>query len=484
MSRTYANDIGKEITNRKTGEVGIVIGYRADKHFKNRGYYVVDWDSHYRQGPDSDKYVDVAGVGGIYSLKEIHEKGINPPWGKGMVGWRVYDPGEGAKGVIHQVTHTDTPGKEIYWVDWYDMGDAQWSPEDIEDFDQEELTYGEWELLPPERAVDESSAGLPSDFYQGNTRQVRVKRGQMWEPNPETYRYSFPPKDQKVFILSPFGAPRIMTEKGKIVLANSRKRFYENFRFVADNDETRRMFNHLIALKKKQYGPTFPHFYNDFKDDRPVVDESSAGLPRDFYKTADPLVVGRVYQRKEMDDIDRDAYELLGYPEQARTRDIRKNMVVFTEPDGSNQRTVSRRSFEDLYDIGVGLGESYRAGEAGAYIDPEMGDQGQVQDLAPMIIDLGSSRRGDIDESFLRMFGSGIQAIMRRMFGGPVVPVTVRGTRSQIDSFSKVLQREKKYMETWQELGLDNPATYKSKYKLDSAVRQFERKTGLKYPFK
>jgi len=130
------------------------------------------------------------------------------------------------------------------------------------------------------------------------------------------------------------------------------------------------------------------------------------------------------------------------------------------------------------------MDESYRMGPIGPYMDPENGDEGQVEDLVPILIDLGSSRRGDLDESFLRMFGSGIQAILSRMFGGPSVPVSVRGTRSQIDSFSKVLSREKKYLESWQELGLDNPATYKNKFKLDSAIRQFERKTGLKYPFK
>lgn len=128
--------------------------------------------------------------------------------------------------------------------------------------------------------------------------------------------------------------------------------------------------------------------------------------------------------------------------------------------------------------------ESYRAGGIEAYIDAEHGDEGQTTDLVPLIVDLGSSRRGELDESFLRMFGSGVQAIMRNMFGGPHVPVTVKGTRSQVESFSKVLTKEKAYLETWSELGLDNPKTYKSKFKLDTAVRQFERKTGLTYPFK
>ena len=130
--------------------------------------------------------------------------------------------------------------------------------------------------------------------------------------------------------------------------------------------------------------------------------------------------------------------------------------------------------------------ESYRAGGIEAYIDPEQGDASQVEDdgLVPIVLDLGSSRRGELDESFLHMFGSAIKAIMGRMFGGSTVPVKIKGTRSEVDSFTKVLHSEKKYLSNWQDLGLDNPATYKSKFKLDTAIKQFERKTGITYPFK
>lgn len=223
------------------------------------------------------------------------------PSGKEMLGWIIKEPDSGATGKIYSWHPKTDKFDERYFVDWFDMGTAMWSPEDIEEIEREELLYGDWGLEPPNE------------------------------------------------------------------------------------------------------------------------------IPKE--------------------------------PE---------------EPEKSEQPEEAEEIEE----------RSYRTGPTGPYIDPDTGDEGQVGDLAPMILDLGSSRRGDLDESFLRMFGSGIQAILRRMFGGPVVPVTVRGTRSEIDAFSKVLQREKNYLETWSELGLDNPKTYKSKYKLDNAVRQFERKTGLTYPFK
>ena len=49
-------------------------------------------------------------------------------------------------------------------------------------------------------------------------------------------------------------------------------------------------------------------------------------------------------------------------------------------------------------------------------------------DLAPIVIDLGAAENGELNESFLSMFGAGIKMIMQRMFGGAKVPMTVRGT--------------------------------------------------------
>jgi hypothetical protein len=105
-------------------------------------------------------------------------------------------------------------------------------------------------------------------------------------------------------------------------------------------------------------------------------------------------------------------------------------------------------------------------------------------ELVPIVIDLGVARRGEMDESFLRMFGKGIQMIMSRMFGGGSVPVKVTGTKSELSAFSTALGREKKYMKTAAKYGLNNPRTYKDKYKLRKATSDFQKKTGIKWPFK
>lgn len=106
------------------------------------------------------------------------------------------------------------------------------------------------------------------------------------------------------------------------------------------------------------------------------------------------------------------------------------------------------------------------------------------KDLAPIIIDLGIHRRGELNESWLAMFGGAIEMILGKMFGSPSSPVKVRGTRNEIDSFSKTLRGEKKYIEAAARYGLDDPRTYKNKYKLDQAIKNFERTTGIKWAFK
>lgn len=104
--------------------------------------------------------------------------------------------------------------------------------------------------------------------------------------------------------------------------------------------------------------------------------------------------------------------------------------------------------------------------------------------LVPLVLDLNYKQNKRLDESFLRMFGALVKTLMQRMFGMPTPPINIRGTQEQIDALKSALSHEKKYMETFYSLGLDNPQTYRSKAELDKATAAFERLTGLKWPFK
>ena len=108
-----------------------------------------------------------------------------------------------------------------------------------------------------------------------------------------------------------------------------------------------------------------------------------------------------------------------------------------------------------------------------------------MDEKQPMTINLNAHAEGQLNESFLKAFGSFVKVAMRYVFGDDVaVPVNVKGTKKQISDFAQVLGREKRYLQAYQRYGLDNPLTHRNRASLNSAVRNFERSTRIKWPFK
>jgi len=89
-----------------------------------------------------------------------------------------------------------------------------------------------------------------------------------------------------------------------------------------------------------------------------------------------------------------------------------------------------------------------------------------------------------LNESFLVTFGAMLMSLLERIFGMSSVPVSIKGTPSQIKNFANVLSKETSYLKSFQENGLDNPSTYRIKSQLQQAISKFERATGIKWPFK
>lgn len=102
-----------------------------------------------------------------------------------------------------------------------------------------------------------------------------------------------------------------------------------------------------------------------------------------------------------------------------------------------------------------------------------------MKDQEEIIIDFTQ-----INESFLVMMGAQLRLVLNALFTGEFFPVTVRGTRSQVRSFTEALAGEKRYLSSFAQHGLNNPKTLKDKFKLNRAVKSFERDTGLVWPFK
>lgn len=110
------------------------------------------------------------------------------------------------------------------------------------------------------------------------------------------------------------------------------------------------------------------------------------------------------------------------------------------------------------------------------------------EELVPTVVNLNAVKEGKLNESFLTMLGGAIETLLTQMFGHTDVtaPVNaiVRGTPSQIAAFGDTLSREKNYMETFLKHGLNDPRSFNSRHELNSAVANFERETGIKWPFK
>ena len=94
------------------------------------------------------------------------------------------------------------------------------------------------------------------------------------------------------------------------------------------------------------------------------------------------------------------------------------------------------------------------------------------------------SRNGQLNESFLTQFGEIAKIALERALGISDINVLLKGSRGEVESFYKTIQGEKTYLENYLKYGLNNPSTYKSKSYLENAIKNFERNSNLKWPFK
>ena len=84
-------------------------------------------------------------------------------------------------------------------------------------------------------------------------------------------------------------------------------------------------------------------------------------------------------------------------------------------------------------------------------------------ELEEMVFDLGSARRGEINENILHVFAAWISYLLSKMFKGRRIPVRVRGNKIEVERFTDALVNEKRYMNYIKKYGLDNPMTYSQK---------------------
>lgn len=110
--------------------------------------------------------------------------------------------------------------------------------------------------------------------------------------------------------------------------------------------------------------------------------------------------------------------------------------------------------------------------------------------LEEIVIDLGELKGDKLNEfSMLRLYGFWFEKALRVAMGEPLIgppgpPIKFRGTKSDINILARTLGKERKYLESAKEAGLTSRETYNNKSILQRAVKTFEKKTGIKWPFK
>jgi len=72
---------------------------------------------------------------------------------------------------------------------------------------------------------------------------------------------------------------------------------------------------------------------------------------------------------------------------------------------------------------------------------------------------------------------------LQALFSGRALPgYKIKGTKGQVNSFLNTLVKEKRYMSSVIDNGLNDPRTYRQKAHLDIATRNFKRQTGMNWP--
>ena len=72
---------------------------------------------------------------------------------------------------------------------------------------------------------------------------------------------------------------------------------------------------------------------------------------------------------------------------------------------------------------------------------------------------------------------------LKALFAGRSLPgYKVKGSPAQINSFLDTLVKEKRYMASVMDNGLNDPRTYRQKSILNIATKNFHRQTGLNWP--
>ena len=112
-----------------------------------------------------------------------------------------------------------------------------------------------------------------------------------------------------------------------------------------------------------------------------------------------------------------------------------------------------------------------------------------------LVIDLERAKVA-LNESWNEMLGAWTKTLLRHMYGKDVKMVAnlneqekntefvIKGKYKDIKAYAKAVSAEKDFLDAFKEFGDHHPQTEKKRHELRSDVSNFERVTGLTWPFK
>ncbi len=87
-----------------------------------------------------------------------------------------------------------------------------------------------------------------------------------------------------------------------------------------------------------------------------------------------------------------------------------------------------------------------------------------------------------INERYLKSFAHKVEEILKAMTTGRHAPVSVSGEGDKVRAFAKALGREERYINALASSGGGTPEAMNERHRLEAAIAEFEKLTGIKWP--
>jgi hypothetical protein len=87
-----------------------------------------------------------------------------------------------------------------------------------------------------------------------------------------------------------------------------------------------------------------------------------------------------------------------------------------------------------------------------------------------------------LSEQYMKDFAYKVGQILKAMTTGRHAPVSVTGEADKVKAFAKAIGYEEKYIRALQESNINSPDTMILRHELESAIADFEKSTGIKWP--